>query len=208
MDSETARKGVPVRARARYSLVILTMTHMLTHVFRRVHLALFPVIRNEFSLSLKQLGVIAAVPPLCQALFSIPTGLITDRLGSKRMIYVSQLIAILGGLIASQTRNPLMFTFAVSLIYLNSTVYHASSYSFITNLFRDRDIPKAIGIQDIGGNFGSAAGPISVGILIGVFAFGWRQVYLFWLLPILLGVLGVLSIRTQAGCSRGSPVLR
>jgi MFS family permease len=173
------------------------MTHMLAHVFRRVHSALFPLIRGEFNLSLRQLGIIAAVPSLCAVLISIPTGLLTDRFGSKRMIIVSQCMVLLGGIIASRTLNPLMLIVAFSLISMNSTVYHSSSYSFITNkLFRRRDVPKAIGIQDIGGNFGTAIGPISVGILMGLFAFGWRQVYFFWLVPILLGIIGVLSIRS------------
>jgi MFS family permease len=41
-----------------------------------------------------------------------------------------------------------------------------------------------------------ALGPISITILMGVFAFGWRQVYLFWSLPLLLGLVAVLFLRS------------
>jgi len=76
-----------------YGLLAMTVTHTLTHVFQQIHLALFPTIRNEFNLSLQQLGIIAAIPPLCQALLSIPTGLLSDRFGSKKMILVSLFVA-------------------------------------------------------------------------------------------------------------------
>lgn len=42
-----------------------------------------------------------------------------------------------------------------------------------------------------------AIGLISVSILMGVLALGWRQVYLFWFFPIMLGVVAVLRIRYE-----------
>lgn len=178
-------------------LMILTITHMLTHVCGRIHIAIFPIIRNEFNLSLRQLGLIAAIPHLCQVIISIPTGLIIDKVGSKRMIILSLFLSILGSIIASRSINPFILTIAISLFYINTTIYHASSYTFITNLFSNRDISKAIGIQDIGDNFGKAIGPISASILIGYFFLGWRQVYLFWIIPVFIGIIGVISIRVK-----------
>ncbi len=169
----------------------------MTHVFQRIHLALFPTIRREFDLSLQQLGVIAAIPFLCQALLGIPTGLLSDRFGSKRMIIVSFTLAILGSLLASQTINPEMLTLAVSLVYINTVMYHPASYSFTTRMFAPKDRSKALGIHGAGGTLGMALGPISVSILMGIFAFGWRQVYLFWAFPILLGLVAVLRLRSE-----------
>ena len=190
----TSREGISLLS---YGLLVLTITHMLTHVFNQIHIALFPIIRNEFNLSLTQLGLIAAIPPLCQVLISIPSGLITDRVGSKKMIMVSLIIALCSSIIAGKTLNPIMLTIAVSLAYMNTTIYHSSSYTFITKLFKKRDIVKAIGIQDIGGNFGTAMGPISVSIMVGLLSLGWRQVYLFWSMPILLGLFGILNMQAR-----------
>ena len=128
---------------------------------------------------------------------SIPTGLIIDKIGSKKMIIASLCISILGSIIASQSINPIMLTVAISLFYVNTTIYHTSSYSFITNLFSNREISKAIGIQDIGDNFGKAIGPISASILIGLLFLGWRQVYLFWFIPFLLGIVAMLPIKSE-----------
>lgn len=178
-------------------LMVLTFTHMLAHVLMRVHLAIFPIIRKEFNLSLLQLGIIASVPHVVQVILSIPIGILVDRFGSKRMIITSLCIAIIASLVGSLTLDPFTLALAVSLVYLTTTVYHASSYSFLTNIFRGQNTAKAIGIQDIGGNLGTAIGPISVSVLIGALAFSWRQVYLFWFLPILLGVLCIHSLNAK-----------
>jgi MFS family permease len=179
-----------------YGLFVMTLTHMLTHVFTRVHTTLFPVLQEEFGLSLQQLGLIAAIPALCQALLSIPTGLLSDRWGSRLMIQVALVVALGGTLLASQSLTPVMLIVAVSLVYVNTTVYHPAAYSFVTRLFEPRTRLKALGIHGAGGTLGVALGPISITILMGVFALGWRQVYLFWSLPLLLGIVAVLFLRS------------
>jgi MFS family permease len=179
-----------------YGLFVMTVTHMLTHVFTRVHTTLFPVLQDEFSLSLQQLGVIAAIPALCQALLSIPTGLLSDRFGSRLMIVVALVIATTGTLLASQAQTPVILIVAVSLVYINTTVYHPAAYSFVTRLFEPNTRLKALGIHGAGGTLGVALGPLSITFLMGVLAFGWRQVYLFWVLPLLLGIVAVLFLRS------------
>jgi MFS family permease len=118
-----------------YGLFVMTLTHTLTHVFGRLYTATFPLIREEFLLTSWQLGMIAAIPPLCQAVLSIPVGILCDRIGSKRMLLISMLFAAAGSLLAATAANPIMLVVAISLVYLNTTFYHPASYSFITRLF-------------------------------------------------------------------------
>ena len=180
-----------------YGLIVMTVTHALTHIFGDVHTSIFSLLRTEFSLSLQQLGIIAAIPPLCQALFAIPTGLLSDRYGSKKMILVSFTIAVIGAVMASRANNPLVLILAVSLLYINNTIYHPASYSYTANLFSAKDRPKAMGFQGMGNNLGHAIGPLSVSVLIGVYAFGWRQVYLVLAVPILFGIVMVLFLKDE-----------
>ncbi len=180
-----------------YGLVVMTVTHVLTHVFGGIHTSIFSLLREEFSLSLKQLGIIAAIPPLCQALFTIPTGLLSDRLGSKRMLLISFAVAIAGALLASLAKSPLVFILAISMVYINNAIYHPASYSYTANAFSDKERPKAMGLHGAGGTLGHATGPLAVSVLIGVLAFGWRQVYMILTVPILLGVVMVLMLKDE-----------
>jgi MFS family permease len=180
-----------------YSLFVMTVTHTLTHSFGNMHTALFPTLKVEFLLTNQQLGLIAAIPPLCQSILSIPTGILSDRLGSKKMIIISQLVASGGALLASVTQNMWMLIAAVSLLYISTTIYHPASYSFTTRLFQPQDRSKALGLHGAGGTFGMAIGPISLGLLMGLLAFGWRQVYLFWAFPLILGIIAVRLIKSE-----------
>ena len=125
-----------------YGLLVMTLTHVLTHVFGGIHTAVFSVLRDEFSLTLQQLGIIAAIPPLCQAILAIPTGLLSDRIGSKKMIIISFAVATLGAFLASQAVNPLMFIVAICLVYVNTTIYHPPRTVIQRNYSRPKTYPR------------------------------------------------------------------
>jgi len=182
-----------------YSLLVMTVTHTLTHAFGQIHTALFPILKSpaEFNLTYQQIGLIAAIPPLCQAVLSIPTGLLSDRFGSKKMVLLSMLVAAVGAVLASQSQSPFMLIVAISLLYVNTSIYHPAAYSFTTLLFRSEDRSKALGVHGAGGTLGMAIGPISVTVLLGLLAFGWRQVYLFWFFPLILGTIATLRIKAE-----------
>lgn len=182
-----------------YGLLVMTLTHALTHVFQRMPSALFPILMRpeEFNLTLQQIGIIAAIPPLCSALLSIPMGLLSDRYGARKMVFASMAVSALGALIASQASSPMMFIIAISLLSINTTIYHPAAYSFTTKLVNPSDRPKTLGIHGAGGTFGMAIGPISLSILMGLMAFRWQQIYLFWLIPVILGAIAVFGIKTE-----------
>jgi MFS family permease len=180
-----------------YGLFVMVFTHTVTHTFQNIHTSLFPVLKTEFNLGYYELGLIAAIPPLCQTILSIPAGMLSDKLGMKKMILFSQILSCVGCIVAGFTQNPWMLIIAVSLLYLNTTFYHPPSYSYVTMTFPPKDRSKALGIHGAGGTLGQAIGPLSISILMGYFAFQWRQVYLFWFIPILVGVFLALRIKVE-----------
>jgi MFS family permease len=180
-----------------YGLVVMVVSHTLTHVFGGIHTALFGELRDEFSLNLQQLGLIAAIPSLVSALLSIPVGLLSDRIGSKKMLLLSFFFAATGAVLAGTTNTPLMLILAVSLIYINVTIYHPASYSATTKMFQPQNRATALGFHGAGGTLGHALGPLSVSLLVGVLMWQWRQVYLFLAVPMIVGILMVLRLPSK-----------
>jgi MFS family permease len=178
-----------------YGLLVMALTHTLAHAFQNMHTALYPDLVKEFALTNQQVGLISSIPSLISAILSIPMGLLSDKIGAKKMIVTSIVVATTGALIAGLAQNPLMLIVAVSLLYLNTTIYHPASYSFTTFLFALKDRPKALGVQGAGGTLGMAMGPISVSILVGILGFSWRNAYLSWIIPLILGLISVWYIR-------------
>lgn len=180
-----------------YGLLVMTVTHILTHLPSGVHTAIFSNLRDEFDLNLQQLGLIAAIPSLSSALLAVPVGLLSDRIGPKKMLLASLVFTVAGAVIAGSASAPWMVIVAVSLIYMNTAIYHPASYAATAKMFSPQDRPKAMGLHGAGGTLGHAMGPLSVSLLVGILAWQWRQVYLFLAAPMIVGILMVWRLETE-----------
>lgn len=177
-----------------YGLIVMAVSHTLTHVFGGIHTAIFSELRNEFDLNLQQLGLIASIPSLASAILAIPIGLLSDRIGPKKMLLMSFGFAGLGAILAGTASTPLMLIVAISLIYINTSIYHPASYAATAKMFKPEDRAKAMGLHGAGGTLGHAMGPLSVSLLVGLLAWQWRQVYLFLAIPMVVGILMVYKL--------------
>ena len=180
------------------SLLIMVLTHMLVHAAGNMRSTLFPVLKAEFSLTNQQIGLIIAIPSLCQFLLSIPSGMVSDRFGPKKLIAASILIAAVGALLGSVSTTPWMFIVASTLLTFNSTLYHPPAQSYVSDITNPRDRSRALGIWHSGGTTGVSLGPLSITILMGLFALSWRQIYGFWVIPILLGLVALYFVKPAA----------
>ena len=192
-DQNTSNEKKPL---LNIGIMAMVVTHALVHAAGNMRSTLYPDIKEDFQLNNFQIGVISAVPPLSQAIFSIPAGWISDRFGAKKVIALSMIMAALGALIAGFSITPWMFVVAAVLFTLTSTFYHppAHSYSARTSSLKDR--AKAMGFLNAGGTFGISLGPLSVSILLSL-GLVWRQVYQFWVIPIILGIVFLLMVKTD-----------
>jgi MFS family permease len=177
------------------SLFILSGAHMVTHVFGQIHPALFPVFRDEFQLSLRQLGLVASIPTLLRMLFYLPSGLLSDKLGQKALIVMSFVIAGLSSLALSFTQDIIMLILFLSILNAAITFYHPPAYSLTSELFSKSKRGQALGIHGAGGTLGMALGPISLSILLGGISDDWRNIYLFWSFPILLYIIAIWKLK-------------
>ena len=180
------------------SLLIMVLTHTLVHAAGNIQSALFPVLQKEFSLTNQQVGLIVAIPSLFQFLLSVPSGMVSDRFGPKKLIAASIVIAAVGALLGSVSMTPWMFIVASTLLTFNSTLYHPPAQSYVSDITNPRDRSRALGIWHSGGTTGVSLGPLSITILMGLFALSWRQIYGFWVIPILLGLVALYFVKPAA----------
>ncbi len=175
----------------------MTAIHTLTHVAGSIQTGIFPVIKEEFILTNQHIGIIAAIPTLCQAIFTIPAGILSDRFGTKKLVALSIGLAAAGALLAGLTQSIVMFIVAIAFLTLNSTFYHPPASSYVTRNTPPRDRPKVLGILDSGGIFGFALGPFSITVLMEMMGYSWRQLYLFWTIPIFLGFILLYFVKSE-----------
>ena len=187
-------------------LLLTVFIHVLVHAAGNMRLTLFPLLKEEFNLTNQQIGLITAIPAFCQVLFSIPAGFLPDRFGAKKIMAFSILMTAIGALLGGISANPEMYIVATTLLTLNSTIYHPAAQSFTIGITKPKDRVKALGVWNGGGTFGVSLGPLSISILMGIFAFRWRQVYWFWTLPILFGLVALFFFEDSTETPRRATV--
>jgi MFS family permease len=174
-----------------YGLLILLLTHILIHAAGNMRSTLFPVLKNEFTLTNQQIALIVAIPTLSQTLVTIPVGWLSDKFGSKKLIALSIVMAASGAFIGSISTGPWMYILASTLLTLTSTVYHPPTQSYVSGMTGERDRARYLGVWNAGGTLGVSLGPLSVSVLVGFMSFQWRHIYGFWVIPIILGLLAL-----------------
>lgn len=184
-------------------IMAMVITHALVHAAGGMRSTIMPEIKEDFLLNNFQIGVISAVPPLSQAIFSIPAGWISDRFGAKKVIAGSILMAAIGALIAGFSITPWMYVVSAVLLTLTSTFYHPPAHSYSARSASPDDRSKAMGFLNAGGTFGIAIGPLSVSVLIGL-GLAWRQTYQFWVIPIVLGLVLLYLVKTDPRAERNA----
>ncbi|MFP3951700.1 MAG: MFS transporter [Candidatus Bathyarchaeia archaeon] len=172
-------------------LVLMVLIHTLVHAAGNMRTTLYPLLKEEFSLTNQQIGLIASIPLLCQVLLSVPVGLFSDRFGAKKLIALSIILATAGAFLGGFSFNPWMYIVASTLLTLSSTIYHPPAQSYTSKITSISDRVRALGIWNAGGTFGVSLGPLSISVLMGLFAFQWRQVYQFWVIPTFLGLIAI-----------------
>ena len=151
------------------------------HTFTQMHIALIPVFRDEFSLDTVTIGLFASIPLLIQAIFTIPGGLLADRIDRVRIIAFSLGLSALGGVLISFTNSVSLIILFTSFFLISATLLHPPALSAIGELISPRIRGRALGVFNSAGAFGIALGPLALSVFLGLW--GWRPVYLLWSIP-------------------------
>jgi MFS family permease len=160
-----------------------------------MHIALIPVFRVELGLDTLQIGLMASIPLLVQAVFTIPCSFLADRIDRLKMIAASLALSAVGGVLMAQVPSvPLLVVF-VSLFALSSTLIHPPALSAVGDLVTPTVRERALGLFGSAGTLGIALGPITLSVFLGTL--GWRAVYLLWSVPAF--VLAVLVLLVDLG---------
>ena len=164
-----------VGAAERRIVLYTASTHSLIHILEWTYSALLVDIGDQYGLGFFLLGALSNVFSYAFGFAALPSGLLTDRLGSQRVLYLclggASLAAVLVGL------SPNVWVLAVALAALGLAIglYHPAGISLIAQGVRQRGM--ALGLHGVAGNLGIAATPLLAVTLAD--AFSWRAAYFF-----------------------------
>lgn len=161
-------------------LIFCSSVHGYTHA---VILALVPLLllirdaETGFDLSWRDSFLFAATSIFIYGFGGIPSGYLSDRFGSLKIILAGLIISLVSLIGIYLCTTSIQFLILISALGFGSSFYHPSGLSLISKVYTEQK-GKAMGTHGFIGIFGQIAGPAASGV-IGAF-WGWRNAYLIW----------------------------
>ena len=107
-------------------------------------------ISAELGIGNSLMGLILGAWPLTYILAAIPSGVLLDRLGARRMLVLACLIMAASGLARSYSETPLQMLLAVALFGIGGPMISVGAPKIIARLFKGKARATAMGIYVTG----------------------------------------------------------
>jgi FSR family fosmidomycin resistance protein-like MFS transporter len=146
-------------------LSALSASHMINDMMQSLILAIYPILKAEFSLSFVQIGLITLTYQLTASLFQPLIGLYTDRRPTPRSLPAAMVFTGCGLLLLAFAPSFEAVLAAAALVGTGSAIFHPES-SRVARLASGGQHGLAQSLFQVGGNSGSALGPLVAAAII------------------------------------------
>lgn len=174
-SSDNADNAKAMQGTAYAILIIISISHFLNDMIQSVVPSIYPMIKEDFSLSFAQIGLITFVFQLASSILQPFTGLYADRHPRPYALSLGMCFTLAGLLLLAFAGNFWMIILAVSVIGFGSTVFHPEA-SRVAQMASGGKKSLAQSIFQVGGNGGSAVGPLLAAVIVlpfGQWAISW-----------------------------------
>jgi MFS transporter, FSR family, fosmidomycin resistance protein len=175
----------PARAKPSFSiLAAISSSHLINDMMQSLILAMYPILKGEFALSFTQIGLITLTYQLTASLLQPLVGLFTDRRPQRYSLPIGMTSTLIGLMLLAFAPSFEVVLLAAAFVGIGSSIFHPES-SRIARLASGGQHGFAQSVFQVGGNAGTAIGPLLAAAVIA--PFGQHSVAWFGLV-VLLGI--------------------
>jgi len=146
-------------------IAAISFSHMLNDMMQSVLLAIYPMLKLGLHLSFGQIGLITLVYQLTASLLQPLIGLYADRRPMPYSLAVGMGFTLFGLLSLAHAASFITVLMSAMLIGMGSSVFHPES-SRVARMAAGSQPGLAQSLFQIGGNLGSAIGPLLAALII------------------------------------------
>lgn len=171
-----------------YSVLFsIAFAHLLNDLMQSVIPSTYPILKQNFNLSFTQVGLITFVFQVTASLLQPFVGFYTDKKPKPYSLVAAMIFTISGLALLSVSSSFWMLLVSVALVGVGSSIFHpeASRVAFLGSGGK-RGLAQSI--FQLGGNAGSAIGPLLVALVVAPHG----QSYVIWF--VLAGVIGIMIL--------------
>ena len=152
-------------------IAAISFAHLLNDMMQSVLLAMYPMLKQGLQLSFAQIGLITLAYQLTASLLQPLIGLYTDRRPKPYSLPIGMGFTLVGLLLLSHAATFGAVLVAAMMIGMGSSVFHPES-SRVARMAAGGQPGLAQSLFQIGGNLGSALGPLLAALIIVPFGQG------------------------------------
>lgn len=159
-------------------LFAISFSHLLNDLMQSVIPSIYPVLKGNFHLSFAQVGLITLVFQLTASLLQPFVGHYTDRKPNPKSLAIGMAFTLAGLISLSVANSFPLILLSVSLVGMGSSIFHPEA-SRVAQMASGGKKGLAQSIFQVGGNAGTAGGPLLAALIIvpfGQSAISWFAV--------------------------------
>ena len=127
--------------------------------------ALYPILKDYYALTFGQIGLITLAFQFTASMLQPVVGMYTDRKPQPYSLMVGMGFTLVGLLLMSRADTYPLILFAAALIGMGSSVFHPEA-SRVARMAAGGRYGLAQSLFQVGGNIGSAAGPLLAAFIV------------------------------------------
>ena len=163
-------------------LLAISFSHLLNDTIQSLIPSIYPIVKNSYQLSFAQVGIITLTFQLAASLLQPLVGLYTDKKPQPFSLATGMGFSLAGLIVLALAQHYYVVLIAVALIGTGSSVFHPEA-SKVAYMASGGKRGLAQSIFQVGGNAGSAIGPLLAALII--VPYGQQQILWFSLLALL-----------------------
>jgi FSR family fosmidomycin resistance protein-like MFS transporter len=171
-----AAPAAPPAAQTVYPVLFaISFCHALNDMMQALVPSIYPLLKDSFNLDFAQIGCITLTWQMTASLLQPVVGAVADKRPMPYSLAFGMIFTLAGLLMAAWAPSYVMLLIAVGLIGTGSAIFHPES-SRIARMASGGRYGLAQSIFQVGGNAGSAIGPLMAAFIIlphGQSAIGW-----------------------------------
>ena len=136
---------------------------------------ILPTLAEAFGLTYAQVGVLRAVKNVAMALFELPSGMLSERLGERSLLVFGLVCAGFGYIALALSPGIVAIAFCMFVIGFGGAFQHALSSSIISNTIKGAGFRTAIGAFNSAGDIGKLSFTAFYSLAIGA-GIAWQGV--------------------------------
>lgn len=143
----------------------VAFAHLLNDLIQAALPAIYPLLKDNFSLSFTQIGLISLVYQITASLLQPWIGLYTDKHPKPYLLPLGMVVTFIGIVVLAFSSSFYMLLVSASLIGIGSSTFHPEA-SRVARMASGGRFGTAQSTFQVGGNTGSAIGPLLAAIII------------------------------------------